>query len=83
MATLTIAISAPMLFRRHILWQAEPLDLSAIECEQRAIDCLSDYETLSVEEKLKVLQETRELLRIAHSKRWREERELAGGGRER
>jgi hypothetical protein len=65
------------------LGQAEPLDVSAIECEQRAIDCLADYETLSVEEKLKVLQEARDLLRIAHTKRWPESESFAGGGQER
>ena len=41
--------------------------------------CLADYETLSVEEKLKVLQEARHLLRIAHTKRWPESESFAGG----
>jgi hypothetical protein len=65
------------------LGQAEPHDLSAIECERRAIDGLADYETLSVEEKLKVLQEARDLLRFAHSKRWPESESFGGGGQER
>lgn len=36
-----------------------------------------------VEEKLKVLQEARDLLRIAHTKRWPGRESFAGGGQER
>jgi hypothetical protein len=65
------------------LGQSEPLDLTASECEARAIDRLAKYETLSVEEKLNALKDVRELLQIADTKRWQEEgafRSIGHGG---
>lgn len=63
-------------FGGHILGQSEPFDLTANECEERAINRLANYEMLSVEEKLDALKDTRELLRIANAKRWREHEEF-------
>lgn len=54
------------------LEQTEPSDLTANECEQRAINRLTNYEMLSVEEKLNALRDVRDLLRIADKKRWQE-----------
>jgi len=48
------------------LGQSEPYELSANECEERAVSRLANYERLSVEEKLRVLEDVRALLRIAH-----------------
>jgi hypothetical protein len=59
-------------FRRHILGQSEPFDLTANECEERAINRLANYEMLSVEEKLDALKDARELLCMANARRWRE-----------
>ena len=56
--------------------QSESFDLTANECEERAIDRLANYEMLSVEEKLDALKDARELLRIANVKRWRERDEF-------
>jgi hypothetical protein len=53
------------------LGQSEPFDLTANQCEERAINCLANYEMLSVEEKLSALQDVRDLLRLADAKRWR------------
>lgn len=63
--------------------QSEPFDLTASECEARAIDRLANYETLSVEEKLDALKDVRDLLQIADTKRWQESegfRSLGRGG---
>jgi hypothetical protein len=67
---------ASVYFWRHILGQSEPFDLTANECEERAINRLANYEMLSVEEKLDALKDARELLRIANLKRWRERDEF-------
>jgi hypothetical protein len=72
-----------MHFRMQILGQSEPFDLTANECEARAIDRLANYETLSVEEKLNALSDARDLLLLADAKRWRESaglRSLGHGG---
>jgi hypothetical protein len=58
------------------LGQSEPSDLTANECEERAIDRLANYEMLSVEEKLDALKDAREFLRMANVKRWREREEF-------
>jgi hypothetical protein len=63
-------------FRGHILGQSEPFDLTASECEERAINRLANYEMLSVEEKLDALKDARELLRMANVKHWRERDEF-------
>jgi hypothetical protein len=55
-----------------VLGQSEPFDLTANECEERAINCLANYEMLSVAEKLDALRDARELLCMANAKRRRE-----------
>jgi hypothetical protein len=54
------------------LGQSAPCELSANECEARAVDRLANYETLTVEEKLDALKDVRDLLLIADTKRWGE-----------
>ena len=56
--------------------QSESYDLTANECEERAISRLANYERLSVDEKLRALEEARDLLRIAHRIGWPETTEL-------
>jgi hypothetical protein len=58
------------------LGQSEPFDLTANECEERAVNRLANYEMLSVEEKLDALEDVRELLRMASLKRRREREEF-------